>query len=127
MNQMSIQGDETAMKSAKTAAVRRWSTGRGIVAEVEPIQCVVDRSTLRRPVDLVQSASPTGRDIPVDRSTFGQNRKRSCHQLVEEHADRSPISRASVDQSFDPPPSTGRPREKNVSSPSDVTKSSLCF
>ena len=91
---------------------------------VEPIQCArrpvadcVDRSTL------VQSTSPTGRDIPVDRSTFGQNRKRSCRRLVEEHADRSPISRASVDQSSTPP-STGRPREKNVSSPSDVTKSS---
>jgi hypothetical protein len=122
MNQRSIQGDETAMRKCKTAAVRRWSTGRGIVADrSNPSSVPVDRS-------LIASTGRPGPERIVDRSRHSRRPvdlrtepKRSRHRPVEEHADRSPISRASVDQSSTPP-STGRPREKNVSSPSDVTK-----
>ena len=67
-------------------------------------ECIVDRSRhSRRPVDL--HTEP----------------KRSRHRSVEEHADRSPISRATC-QSVADPLLTSRPREKNVSSPFNVTK-----
>ncbi|KAK9903175.1 hypothetical protein M0R45_001186 [Rubus argutus] len=63
MNQRSIQGDETAMRKCKTAAVRRWLTGRN------PSSVPVDRSLIastsrpgpernRRPVETFPS---TGR------------------------------------------------------------------
>ncbi|KAK9949550.1 hypothetical protein M0R45_005067 [Rubus argutus] len=62
MNQRSIQGDETAMRKCKTAVVRRWSTGRGIVADrSNPSSVPIDRS-------LIASTGRPGPERIVDQS-----------------------------------------------------------
>ncbi|KAK9910989.1 hypothetical protein M0R45_034919 [Rubus argutus] len=73
MNQRSIQGDETTMRKCKTAAVRRWSTGRGIVA---------DRS------------NPSS--VPVDRSLIASTGRHwsRAHRRPDRHSDRTESDRA---------------------------------
>ncbi|KAK9935137.1 hypothetical protein M0R45_022249 [Rubus argutus] len=125
MNQRSIQGDETAMRKCKTAVVRRWSTGRGIVADrSNPSSVPVDRSLIAstgrhwsrahcRPVETFPS---TGRhsDITESDRVVDWSRNMPTGRQFPEH----------LSTSRRPPRRPVDRERKNVSSPSDVTKSS---